>query len=422
MRQLRASIKFINIISELRERNGTMESTPSAAPGNQDVNLLQTSSFYWCFTGVMIVIMNLTVIALFVRNRKTLTDWLLTNLAIADVCVGISIIPLHGLPLGQLEDYSSDYYLCFILECLANCFMTVASLCLIALSCDRLYYITSPSRYKDTQCKGKIMLVNILYWILSFMVWIVVGVLVTSLSNDIKTTGASCPIESDLSNDILGAKTIAIFWAPFFTVLVLFLLTSLGRSPEPTSSIESNVRPRSYLLREQQHNLAFDGDISCSEGTNLEDGGIWVGKDNQSLNTENYRSNDLQGSGTCTQDLTFAITSGWCDSPEASRMSSHAQNRIKENNRNPGELVNGRQASWNRKDGSPRLIYFLFVIFVITRMPLATFQVYLFISDITIRNTSIVYRMELALLFLFCSNSFFTPIVLIAFRRKFRLQ
>ncbi|CAB3410255.1 unnamed protein product [Caenorhabditis bovis] len=123
---------------------------------------------------VMLIIIfgNLLVVVTVYRNRKLRMqrqNWLIVSLAVADMLVGLLVMPLT-LTYEIVGEWTMGIVLCEIWLALDVLFVTASILHICAISLDRYFSVTSPLTYPSTRTPKKMFIYIGVSWILSLLI------------------------------------------------------------------------------------------------------------------------------------------------------------------------------------------------------------------------------------------------------------
>ncbi|KAM4529179.1 adenosine A2c receptor [Fundulus diaphanus] len=116
---------------------------------------------------------NLLVCAAVALNRKlrTVTNYFLVSLAVADICVGVIAIPCAILTDAGLPRY--NLYLCVLMLSVLIMFTQSSIFSLLAVAVERYVAIFMPLRYRALMTPRNAVLVILATWLLAFLIGLV---------------------------------------------------------------------------------------------------------------------------------------------------------------------------------------------------------------------------------------------------------
>lgn len=117
---------------------------------------------------LMIDLLGNTVVVLIVtlkRKMQTFTNWLILNLAIADLSVAFICIPLE-IPIEITKEWVYGKFFCTIFYPLQSATIYASVFTLVALSCSRYWAIIHPFKRQPTPMVAKVIIVIV--WASSF--------------------------------------------------------------------------------------------------------------------------------------------------------------------------------------------------------------------------------------------------------------
>ncbi|KAM9859310.1 adenosine receptor A1 [Aulostomus maculatus] len=104
------------------------------------------------------------------RDLRNTTFCFIVSLAVADIAVGVLVIPLAIIiSLG----FDTQFYTCLFLSCLLLIITQSSILSLLAIAIDRYLRVKIPTRYNTIVTQGRAYVAVFLCWILSFVTGLV---------------------------------------------------------------------------------------------------------------------------------------------------------------------------------------------------------------------------------------------------------
>ncbi|XP_047439403.1 adenosine receptor A1 [Mugil cephalus] len=100
------------------------------------------------------------------RSLRNTTFSFIVSLAVADIVVGVLVIPLAIIISLEME---TQFYTCLFLSCLLLIITQTSILSLLAIAIDRYLRIKIPTRYNTVVTQGRAYVAVCLCWILSFL-------------------------------------------------------------------------------------------------------------------------------------------------------------------------------------------------------------------------------------------------------------
>uniref|UniRef100_A0A3Q2NNA0 Adenosine receptor B1a n=1 Tax=Fundulus heteroclitus TaxID=8078 RepID=A0A3Q2NNA0_FUNHE len=157
------------ILSLLRR---TMENPP-ASPYLPDLQRSTNSTPAPLIIALLSTLGNLLVCAAVALNRKlrTVTNYFLVSLAVADVCVGAIAIPCAILTDAGLPRH--NLYLCVLMLSVLIMFTQSSIFSLLAVAVERYVAIFMPFRYRALMTPRNAVLVILATWLLAFLIGLV---------------------------------------------------------------------------------------------------------------------------------------------------------------------------------------------------------------------------------------------------------
>ncbi|XP_074540852.1 adenosine A2c receptor [Halichoeres trimaculatus] len=155
----------------------TRNSSPPSSSSSPPANLLISPNMAYVAAELIIAVLstsgNLLVCAAVGLNRKlrTVTNYFLVSLAVADICVGAIAIPCAILTDVGLPRHS--FYLCLLMLSVLIMFTQSSIFSLLAVAVERYIAIFMPLRYQVLMTPRNAVLVILATWLLAFLIGLV---------------------------------------------------------------------------------------------------------------------------------------------------------------------------------------------------------------------------------------------------------
>ncbi|XP_062412856.1 5-hydroxytryptamine receptor 2B [Sardina pilchardus] len=175
------------------------------------------------------------------RKLQNATNYFLMSLAVADLLVGLLVMPLALLSVLFNSDWPLPEFLCPIWLFLDVLFSTASIMHLCAISLDRYIAIKRPIQHSQYKSRAKAMAKIALVWIISIGIAIPIpikGLRIFHHPNNITfNQNHTCLLKQDSFKDFIMFGSLAAFFIPLTVMLVIYLLTIQA------------LRKKAYLLR-----------------------------------------------------------------------------------------------------------------------------------------------------------------------------
>ncbi|XP_068460249.1 5-hydroxytryptamine receptor 2B [Clinocottus analis] len=208
------------------------------------------------------------------RKLQNATNYFLMSLAVADLLVGLLVMPIALVTVLYDSDWPLPEPLCPIWLFLDVLFSTASIMHLCAISLDRYIAIKKPIQHSQYKSRAKAMVKIALVWLISICIAIPIpikGLKNSHLPNNITfNSNHTCMLKTDTFQEFIMFGSLAAFFIPLTIMMVIYLLTVqvlrkkvyllrskvTQRLSSPTVSTvfqrEQTVTP---LQAEQVHNL-----------------------------------------------------------------------------------------------------------------------------------------------------------------------
>ena len=220
------------------EWNVTSPSVSNDTAVEFNVSHMVLTSLALLLINLAVIIGNILVLlaVYFERALRTVTNYFIVNLAIADLLLGTLVLPfssafevIHYWPFG---DVFCDIWAAVDVLC---CTASINSLCCISV--DRYIGVTRPLKHRLIMTPKRAIAINIFVWFISF------GIAVGPLFGwrPVKTSQLECPL-----SDSVGYVFFSVagsFYIPSAVIIVLYFRIYRAVSHE-TKSIQNKARKR----------------------------------------------------------------------------------------------------------------------------------------------------------------------------------
>ncbi|XP_068199396.1 trace amine-associated receptor 1-like [Antennarius striatus] len=203
-----------------------------------DVAAVNTMYLFLTFLGLLSVFImcgNLLVIIsiIYFRQLRTPTNYLILSLAVADLLVGVLVLPLSIVSLiicGHLQNV-----ICKLRGCFDIILCTCSILNLCSISVDRYYAVCQPLKYRAKVNIHVIMIMILLSWTVSALNGIIITILGVNQEN---SNMKKCVLFKNASSAILG--TFSSFFLPAFIMSMIYVKI-LTEAQKQTRSIQNTT-------------------------------------------------------------------------------------------------------------------------------------------------------------------------------------
>ncbi|KAJ8044489.1 Muscarinic acetylcholine receptor M2 [Holothuria leucospilota] len=310
--------------------NGSSETGTTEAPFSFTWELTPIfspiESIPWYLLAFASIFLNGLILISFAKEKRlrTYINYYVINLAIADFCVSIYVMPVYAVVtmLGHYWPFFG-YYGCKIFQGVSYSFVTVTILAVIAICSDRFYATVAPIHYFSHRSKGAAFRINVICWIVAFCIWIPFNTLWPIWTPSSLVVQTACG--PDYGKTFL-ATMVAISVLFWFPILIITLMNatvyyeiaksgalSVGKSFEDKSSSRRDTQVTSLSQDSMSHETS-DG-VTTSQAENahknrsfvpdnenpgmneVTNNGTWIGAADVYLNQvkgENDETNEIQ--------------------------------------------------------------------------------------------------------------------------------
>ncbi|KAM9357758.1 5-hydroxytryptamine receptor 2B [Symphorus nematophorus] len=166
------------------------------------------------------------------RKLQNATNYFLMSLAVADLLVGLLVMPIALVNVLYNSDWPLPEPLCPIWLFLDVLFSTASIMHLCAISLDRYIAIKKPIQHSQYKSRGKALVKIALVWLISICIAILIPIrglpstIYHHLPNNITfTSNHTCQLKTDTFWDFIIFGSLAAFFIPLTIMMVIYLLT-----------------------------------------------------------------------------------------------------------------------------------------------------------------------------------------------------
>ncbi|XP_068585378.1 5-hydroxytryptamine receptor 2B [Cebidichthys violaceus] len=163
------------------------------------------------------------------RKLQNATNYFLMSLAVADLLVGLLVMPVALLTVLYDSDWPLPEPLCPIWLFLDVLFSTASIMHLCAISLDRYIAIKKPIQHSQYKSRAKAMVKIALVWLISICIAIPIpikGLKNHHLPNNITfNSNHTCILKTDTFHKFIMFGSLAAFFIPLTIMMVIYLLT-----------------------------------------------------------------------------------------------------------------------------------------------------------------------------------------------------
>ncbi|XP_048833432.1 5-hydroxytryptamine receptor 2B [Brienomyrus brachyistius] len=193
---------------------------------------------HWASLLIIVVILptiggNILVILAVSLEKKlqNATNYFLMSLAVADLLVGLLVMPIALVTVLFNSGWPLPEFLCPIWLFLDVLFSTASIMHLCAISLDRYVAIKRPIQHSQFKSRAKAMMKIAVVWLISIGIAIpipIIGLRNSSLPNNITFSDShACVLKPDSFHDFIVFGSLAAFFIPLTIMMVIYLLTIL---------------------------------------------------------------------------------------------------------------------------------------------------------------------------------------------------
>ncbi|XP_071764635.1 5-hydroxytryptamine receptor 2B [Centroberyx gerrardi] len=163
------------------------------------------------------------------RKLQNATNYFLMSLAVADLLVGLLVMPIALITVLYNSGWPLPEFLCPIWLFLDVLFSTASIMHLCAISLDRYIAIKKPIQHSQYKSRAKAMVKIALVWLISICIAIPIpikGLRNSHLPNNITfNSNHTCLLKTDSFREFIMFGSLAAFFIPLTIMMVIYLLT-----------------------------------------------------------------------------------------------------------------------------------------------------------------------------------------------------
>ncbi|XP_054458344.1 5-hydroxytryptamine receptor 2B [Anoplopoma fimbria] len=163
------------------------------------------------------------------RKLQNATNYFLMSLAVADLLVGLLVMPIALITVLYNSDWPLPEPLCPIWLFLDVLFSTASIMHLCAISLDRYIAIKKPIQHSQYKSRAKAMVKIALVWLISICIAIPIpikGLRNNHLPNNVTfNSNHTCMLKTDTFQEFIIFGSLAAFFIPLTIMMVIYLLT-----------------------------------------------------------------------------------------------------------------------------------------------------------------------------------------------------
>ncbi|XP_060889712.1 5-hydroxytryptamine receptor 2B [Labrus mixtus] len=163
------------------------------------------------------------------RKLQNATNYFLMSLAMADLLVGLLVMPIALVTILYNSDWPLPESLCPIWLFLDVLFSTASIMHLCAISLDRYIAIKKPIQHSQYKSRAKAMLKIALVWLIS--IGIAIPIPIKGLKNQYHPNNITfngnhtCLLKTDTFREFIMFGSLVAFFIPLTIMMVIYLLT-----------------------------------------------------------------------------------------------------------------------------------------------------------------------------------------------------
>ncbi|XP_077390548.1 5-hydroxytryptamine receptor 2B [Festucalex cinctus] len=213
-------------------------SPSDVAPLEADSSLSETYGVQLKWAALLIVLViiptiggNILVILAVSLERKlqNATNYFLMSLAVADLLVGLLVMPIALVTVLYNSGWPLPDFICPIWLFLDVLFSTASIMHLCAISLDRYIAIKKPIQHSQYKSRAKAMVKIALVWLISICIAIPIpikGLRNYQPRNNITfNSNHTCQLKTDTFRDFIMFGSMAAFFVPLIIMMVIYFLT-----------------------------------------------------------------------------------------------------------------------------------------------------------------------------------------------------
>ncbi|XP_035503399.2 5-hydroxytryptamine receptor 2B isoform X1 [Scophthalmus maximus] len=163
------------------------------------------------------------------RKLQNATNYFLMSLAVADLLVGLLVMPIALVTVFYNTGWPLPEFLCPIWLFLDVLFSTASIMHLCAISLDRYIAIKKPIQHSQYKSRAKALVKIALVWLISICIAIPIpikGLRNYHLPNNITfNSNHTCMLKTDTFREFIMFGSLAAFFIPLTIMMVIYLLT-----------------------------------------------------------------------------------------------------------------------------------------------------------------------------------------------------
>ncbi|KAM4549349.1 5-hydroxytryptamine receptor 2B isoform 1-T2 [Odontesthes bonariensis] len=163
------------------------------------------------------------------RKLQNATNYFLMSLAVADLLVGLLVMPIALITILYNSGWPLPEFLCPIWLFLDVLFSTASIMHLCAISLDRYIAIKKPIQHSQYKSRAKAMVKIALVWLISICIAIPIpikGLKDYHLPNNITfNNNHTCLLKPDTFKEFIIFGSLTAFFIPLTIMMVIYLLT-----------------------------------------------------------------------------------------------------------------------------------------------------------------------------------------------------
>ncbi|XP_022050417.1 5-hydroxytryptamine receptor 2B [Acanthochromis polyacanthus] len=163
------------------------------------------------------------------RKLQNATNYFLMSLAVADLLVGVLVMPTALITVLYKSRWPLPEFLCPIWLFLDVLFSTASIMHLCAISLDRYIAIKKPIQHSQYKSRAKALVKIALVWLISICIAIPIpikGLKDYHLPNNITfNSNHTCLLKTDTFREFIMFGSLAAFFIPLTIMMVIYLLT-----------------------------------------------------------------------------------------------------------------------------------------------------------------------------------------------------
>lgn len=162
------------------------------------------------------------------RKLQNATNYFLMSLAVADLLVGLLVMPIALVTILYNSDWPLPEPLCPIWLFLDVLFSTASIMHLCAISLDRYIAIKKPIQHIQYKSRAKVLVKIALVWIISICIAIPIPIkgLENNINNNITfNSNHTCLLKTDTFGTFIIFGSLVAFFIPLTIMMVIYLLT-----------------------------------------------------------------------------------------------------------------------------------------------------------------------------------------------------